>query len=252
MDDTSLNQRLSRISTIWTLVGQAHADPSDREATARQALLERYQKAVYRYILGAVRDPDMADDLFQDFALRFVRGDFRRADPARGRFRDFLKRALRNLITDERKRRQRHQRQVPLENPEIVAAVGEPDDPDQPFLENWRKALLDRAWEALAAVEQPAGPPFFAVLRYSYEHPKVPSAQMAEDLTNRLKPAKPFTDAGIRKTLQRARDKFADFLVDEVAQSLQTPTPEELEQELGDLGFLVYCRRALERRRVQR
>lgn len=251
MDDTSLNQRLSRISTIWALVTQAHADPADTEATARQILLERYQTAVYRYILGAVRDPDVADDLFQEFALRFVRGDFRRADPARGRFRDFLKRALINLITDQRKRGQRQQRQVPLENPEVVATAAEPDDPDQPFLENWRKALLDRAWGALAAVEQSAGPPFHAVLRYSYEHPKVPSAQLAEELTARLKPGKPFTDAGIRKTLQRARDKFADCLVEEVAQSLEGPNPEELEQELGELGFLTYCKRALERRRAR-
>lgn len=250
MDETNLNLRLSRISTIWTLVGQAHADPPDAEAAARRALLERYQKAVYRYILGAVRDPDAADDLFQDFALRFVRGDFRRADPARGRFRDFVKKALINLITDARKRRQRRQRQVPLEDPQAVAAA-EPDDPDQPFLENWRKALLDRAWEALAAAEQPGGPPFHAALRYSFEHPKVPSARMAEELTARLRPAKPFTDAGIRKTLQRARDKFADILVEEVAQSLEEPTPDELEQELGELGFLAYCKRALERRRAR-
>lgn len=251
MDDTSLNLRLSRISTIWTLVGQAHADPADAEAAARQALLERYQKAVYRYILGAVRDPDAADDLFQDFALRFVRGDFRRADPARGRFRDFVKKALVNLITDQRKRRQRRQRQVPLENARVAATAAEPDDPDQPFLESWRKALLDRAWDALAAVEQPGGPPFHAVLRYSFEHPKVSSARMAEELTARVHPAKPFTDAGVRKTLQRARDKFADFLVAEVAQSLEGPTPEELEQELGELGFLAYCKRALERRRAR-
>ena len=39
--------------------------------------------AAYRYLLGAVHDPDAADDLCQDFAVRFLRGDFRRADPGR-------------------------------------------------------------------------------------------------------------------------------------------------------------------------
>jgi DNA-directed RNA polymerase specialized sigma24 family protein len=47
-----------------------------------------------------VRDPEVADDLAQEFALRFLRGDFQRADPERGRCRDYLKRALINLVHD--------------------------------------------------------------------------------------------------------------------------------------------------------
>jgi hypothetical protein len=47
-----------------------------------------YHRAVHRYLLGALRDEDAAEELFQEFALRFVRGDFRWADRGRGRFRD--------------------------------------------------------------------------------------------------------------------------------------------------------------------
>src|SRR5204862_1035092 len=124
------------------------------------AVLERYQSAAYRYLLGGVRNLDAADELFQEFALRFVRGDFRRADPERGRFRDFVKTALRNLVTNHHKKVARHPA-ASLEKPEDVAADTPPEDLDAEFLSNWRKALLDRAWESLAALEKPGGPPFY-------------------------------------------------------------------------------------------
>jgi hypothetical protein len=49
--------------------------------------------------------------------------------------------------------------------------------------------------------------------------------------------------------LHRARKKFAELLVAEVARSLQTPGPEALEQELCALDLLGYCRSALPGRR---
>ena len=53
---------------------------------------------------------------------------------------------------------------------------------------------------------------------------------------------------GVRQTLHRARERFADLLLDEVIQSLDHPDAERLEQELIDLALLEYCRPALERR----
>jgi hypothetical protein len=42
--------------------------------------------------------------------------------------------------------------------------------------------------------------------------------------------------------LYRAREKFAELLLDEVAQSLDQPTREDLEQELVDLNMLRYVK----------
>ncbi len=50
------------------------------------------------------------------------------------------------------------------------------------------------------------------------------------------------------QTLHRAREKFADMLLDEVIQSLDNPNRETLENELIELGLLEYCKPALERR----
>src|SRR5262245_30652303 len=146
MDPQSLQQRLSQISTAWTLMTRAHGGTAQAESAAQVALVERYQTAVYRYLLGAARDPDVADELFQEFALRLVRGDFGRADPKQGRFRDYVKSALINLVINYQKKQKR--------TPVVDLARAEPAvedkqlfDADHTFLANWRAALLDRAWE---------------------------------------------------------------------------------------------------------
>src|SRR5262245_65506349 len=91
-------QRLSQISTLWSEVVRAHGGQPDAIDAARRLLLDRYCGAAYRYLLGAARDPDAADELYQEFCLRVLRGDFRKASPGRGRLRRLLKTALFHLV----------------------------------------------------------------------------------------------------------------------------------------------------------
>jgi RNA polymerase sigma factor (sigma-70 family) len=248
MDDEQRHSRLSRISTVWTLVLQAHKPDEESLSEAQRALMECYSGAAYRYLLGAVKDEDAAEELFQEFAIRFLRGGFRRADPQRGRFRDFLKAALINLVNDfhtrEAKRRQT------LHDPEMHADRATPaEDPDLQFIESWREELIARAWDTLADVEKAGGQPFHTLLKMHVEDPKLRSAQLAERLTGQLKLETPLTEAGVRKTLQRAREKLTSLLLDEVAHSLGGASLDEVEEELIDLGMIHYCRAALNRRR---
>jgi RNA polymerase sigma factor (sigma-70 family) len=247
MKSNDSNRHLSRISTLWSLVSQAHHETGDEVGAAQRQLLERYGGAIRRYLLGSLRDPDAAEDLFQDFACRFLRGDLRRADPERGRFRDYVKGVLFHLIADYHKKRQRLPRQMASEHPDPAVAC-EPDaDRERAFLTSWRDELLARTWTALAAVDQANNQYFHAVLRFRADHPELRSHEMAEQLSNSL--GRPLTAAGVRKTLERARDRFADLLLDEIAQTLATPTIDHLEEELIDLNLLEHCRPALERRR---
>ena len=118
MDQNDLNSRLSRISTIWTLLSDAHKALRTRAGDARLALIQRYQGAAYRYLLGAVRNPDAADELFQEFALRVMQGAFAHADPARGRFRSYLKTMLYHLVVDYQRRQRRLPRSLQSAMPE--------------------------------------------------------------------------------------------------------------------------------------
>jgi RNA polymerase sigma-70 factor (ECF subfamily) len=246
MDRQELEQRLSRISTQWTLLRQAHAGPQDAAAAARQDLMQRYCGAVYRYLLAAVRDAHAAEDLTQDFALRFVQGRFRLADPGRGRFRDYVKTALFHLVDSHRRRQGRQVRGVPLEGQEPADPAGPSlPDPDAAFEASWRKELLARTWKALAQAEQESGQPCYAVLRLRVDRPELPSAELARQLAQLR--GKPFTAAGVRQLLHRAREKFALLLVEETRQSLGPAAQDRLQDELADLGLLKYCQTALPR-----
>jgi RNA polymerase sigma-70 factor (ECF subfamily) len=245
MKQENPNQRLSLIPTLWSLVYRAHHAPAEVEHSARQQLLERYGDAVRRYLRKLLHDPHATDEVFQEFAVQLLHGDLRGANPQRGRFRNFVKGMLFHLVADYRKQQRQWPGPLPGDGAALVAHAEEVES-DHRFVESWRDELLARAWAALAAVEARTDQPFYAVLRFRADHPDMRSPQLAEQLTTQL--GRPFTAAGVRQVLHRAREKFAALLLDAVADSLENPTGEQLEEELVELGLLDYCRPALERR----
>jgi RNA polymerase sigma-70 factor (ECF subfamily) len=209
-------------------------------AGARQQLLTCYAAPARRYLLGALRDPDAADELSQEFALRFLRGDFAGADPQRGRFRNFLKGVLSHLVCDFCRRKK--PRQLSDGVPEPVAPEA---DLDREFLDGWREALMDRAWSRLNQLQCQTGKPLYDVLQLRARNPGLRSTQIAESLGAML--GKPVSADLARQMLHRARAKFTDILLEEVAQTLELAGADQLEEELLDIGLLEYCRGALER-----
>jgi RNA polymerase sigma factor (sigma-70 family) len=237
------DEQISLIATDWWTVREAHSNSPQAAAAARQALVQRYAGAVHRYLLAALRDPAAAEDLTQEFALCLVRGEFKGADPSRGRFRDYVKSVLWHLVSRHRKDQRRHRQPPSAERCHAPTATPVEEDSDRLFLESWRRELLSRARNVLAQLQ----PTFDTVLRFRIAHPEMRSAEMAQHLSQDL--ARPLTASAVRQTLRRARDLFADLLLDEVARYVEPPTCEELEQELLDLDLLQHCRDALARRR---
>jgi len=244
MDPETLDQRLSRIATLWTLVRRAHDGGADAR-DAQRRMLERYGGAVRRYLQALLGNADAADELFQEFACQFLGGGLGGADPGRGRFRNFVKGVLFHLVAKYQERRRRQPGPLAPDHPEPVAAEEDLTGSEEAFLSSWRDDLLARSWAALAEHERTTGKPFYAVLRCRADHPDWSSARLAEEMGRRL--GKAVTAAGLRQTLHRAREKFADLLLEEVAHTLEAPTAERLGEELLDLGLLDYCRPALER-----
>ena len=241
--------RLSQIETMWSLVQDAHEPNAPKFGIAQRQLLDRYGGAVRRYALAALRDPDAANEVFQEFALKFVQGDYGRADPAKGRFRSFIKTSLYHLIVDYQRRRGRQNaRQSPL-----VADVPDIDDDanqlkaDEEFLQSWRADLLDRVWKLIEQEQNETGKFFHTVLRVRVEHPEVRSPELAELVSQAT--GKPITPGNVRVLLHRARERFGDLLINEVAHTLPNASADAVEQELIDLDLWKYCKAALDRLR---
>lgn len=241
MDQTPHDDRLSRISTLWTQLRQAH-ESGEVAVRARQELMHRYCGAAYRYLLKAVRDPHLAEDLSQEFALRFIKGRFKHAAPDRGRFRDYVKTALFHLVDDHYRKLARAPKAAAIDGQD-PAAPGGPPDADVAFRESWSHELLARTWRGLAEWEAQTGQPYHTVLRLRAENPDLPSATLGDRLGGVL--GKPVSADAARQTLHRAREKFTALLIDEVRQSLGEAADDvRVEEELAELNLLRYCQGA--------
>jgi RNA polymerase sigma factor (sigma-70 family) len=252
-----MNERnLTDLSTQWSAI--LRAGQAEDGAAARNELLVRYHAAVLSYLRGKLPDERVAEEVCSNFVLRVLQGDpfLQRADPGRGRFRDYLKSVLRNMVSDYYRRQQREDRK----REPLLTGDGHDADPaltdsaeEEQFLHFWRQELVNQTWNALGQMEKRTGQPYCVLLRLQEEQPGVRSAQLAEQLTARL--GRPFTAAGVRQLVHRAREMFGDLLVAEVARSLEAnPADPEgadrVEAEMIDLKLLFsYCKAALERRR---
>ena len=241
------NDRLSAINTCWQQIREANneADLPEGRAALWQ-LLERYGGAVERYLLGAVRNEELAQELAQEFAVAFLKGAYKGADPNRGRFRDFVKGIIQHLIANHYRKGKKLPGHLPTEFPEPAESEGAQPGDDAAFVACWRDELLARAWQALSALEASTGQPYHAVLKHKADNPDQSSEQMADAMSRQLN--KPINAPAVRKALQRAREKFADLLLEDLSTSLCEPEPDALVQELIDLRLYEYCRPALERK----
>lgn len=239
LDSNTRDSRLSAISTNWDDIIAARDDST---GSVRNQILVRYSSCVYRYILSAARNADAADDLSQEFALRFVRGDYKNADPSKGRFRDYLRASLRNLITDQfRKKKEAAHNVSVAEQLSDIHVDRQLADLERDFHVNWREHVLGLAWKALRESDSGRSSNYYAVLHFRSLHPEAKSIEMAKALSVQL--GKPVSSDWVRQKLKRARQKFADLLTMEVRNSLSDKTEESVREELAVLGLLKYLER---------
>jgi len=213
--DTPLNQ----ITTRWPLI----TDPAQ--------FVLRYATAIRRYLSAIVRDPHDLEDVIQDFLARVIERGLVEQGAVRGRFRDYLKTAVRNAALAHLRRR-----------PAVQAAEGQmeavPDVEvaDREWAAEWRATMLGQALEKLEDQERLApGGRLYVTLTLARDHADADSTELAALAANRS--GKPMTPEAFRKQLSRARTVLANLLVDEVRRTLEDSSPEQIDEELADLGL---------------
>jgi RNA polymerase sigma-70 factor (ECF subfamily) len=227
--------RLEAISTQWSLLRLAQ-DTGTAAEPARNALALRYARAIRKYLGALVGDAHDADDLAQEAVVRILRGQFAQADPDRGRFRDYLKAALRNLVRTLWTRQQRRLTRE-LEK-ELIGPAAAPDDV---WIATWREALLEQTWMALEHLQrQQPGNLAHTLLRLRADYPEDDIDHLAKRLARAT--GRPMRPDAVRQQLRRARLRFAELLLEELARTMERPTPEGVEIELAELGLMDYVR----------
>jgi RNA polymerase sigma-70 factor (ECF subfamily) len=219
---------LDQISTRWPLLGDA-----------AQFVL-RYAPAIRKYLRALLRDADDAEEVAQEFLVKGLLRGFVRTTHLQGRFRNYLKTAVRNAALNYLQR-QRGARRADLD-PDRLAAPEEPSSPDdQAWLAEWRRCALQRAWEALDSHQRQArGSLCYTVLRLAVDHQDEDSTALAARAAEQT--GRPLRPDAFRKQLSRARRLFAEFLLAEVTQTLEEPTPDRVQEELVETGLMPYVR----------
>src|SRR5262249_34983504 len=122
---------------------------------------------------------------------------------------------------------------------ETVADEASSPTADAEAAATWRQSMLDLAWRALEEFERAhPGNIAWTVLRLRADLPEADSAELAARLSERT--GRYFHAEAMRQQLRRARKRFAQMLLDEVRRTLDNPTPEQIQEELIEVGLMEY------------
>jgi RNA polymerase sigma-70 factor (ECF subfamily) len=229
-DDTKTSQsgeRLTTLETSWTQIRNAHSTGPAGQAAMRD-LIGRYHDAVERYLRLKLRDRNLADEVFQEFWTKLLDHKLAGADHSKGRFRDYLRTVLHRLIVDHF--RGRKVQSLP------PGDLLDPAVQDVEYDRVWREAIIRRVWSRLETYEASTPKNRYAtVLHLRVENPDAAIDDLAVGLANQL--GSKVTAESFRKTLQRARGKFLELLIEELRVTIHPATPEDIEAEIFDLGL---------------
>jgi RNA polymerase sigma-70 factor (ECF subfamily) len=224
-------------TTRWSIVLAAGDRDNSCCAEALRSLCETYWYPLYVYTRHRGLAQQDAEDLTQAFFARLLEKDhLRGVGRDGGRFRSFLLVSLKHYMVDDWKRKKAQKRG----GDKTLVSLGmnaeeaesryrcEPVDtttPERLFEQNWAVTLLDTVFSQLQQEQQDRGKAEqFEKLKFSLtgQRSDIPYAELAVKLG--------VSEAGLKVTVHRLRQRYRELLCQEVAHTVSTP--EEVEDEL--------------------
>lgn len=223
-------------TTCWTEVLTARTDgvPSAGEALAR--LCAAYWPPLYAYLRRHGCTPEEAEDLVQGFFEQFIVGDYLRdVSRDKGRFRSFLVACLKHYAANVRRESQTQRRggafpHFALGDPEAMerceAALAAPPADDYVFDRVWAETIIHRATIRLRQDYSDAGREalFERLCRWLVADAK------AGDYA-REAPGLGLSDGALAAAVFRLRQRFRQFVRDEVGNTVQSPADIDAEMQ---------------------
>lgn len=223
-------------SVVWRAVGA-------EDAAARQALADlcnAYWYPLYAYFRRAGSSAHDAEDLTQGFFARLmVKNVLAAAEPNKGKLRTFLLTDARYFLADERDRARAKKRGGGLlGNFDTAWAearyVTEPADtlsPDRLFQRRWAMTVLEYALQLLQEEFAAKGKAaVFSSLRPFLGFAPAPQLHYEEVARTLGMPV-----GTLKNQVFRLRERWRQLLFEQVALTLDDPTPEDIKAELAEL-----------------
>jgi RNA polymerase sigma-70 factor (ECF subfamily) len=225
-------------TTHWSIVLQAGDRLSSDSQQAFAKLCQAYWLPLYAYVRRRVRDQHKAEDLTQAFFARVLEKDYlHAADPTRGRFRAFLLTALKRFMANEWDKEVAQKRgggksplSLDFEEGERHYRL-EPSEtltPDQIFLRNWVRTLLDKVFDQLRCEFEADGKAHQFTELKAFITPcrdEVKIAEVAAQLG--------LTVGAVRVAAHRLRKRYRKILREEITHTVANA--EEAEDEIRSL-----------------
>jgi RNA polymerase sigma-70 factor (ECF subfamily) len=230
-------------TTQWSRIACAGAAGTPEAQAAIADLCQHYWYPIYALIRRKGHGPDEALDLTQDYFARLIgKGLLAKVDSLKGRFRDILKVDCGYFLADRRDHERALKRgggrkfiQISVDAAEVRYRV-EPVDtsaitPDQLFDRAWAMDLLERAMARIAREYADAGretefESMRKVLAGGGGHAEI-AAAMGRSV-----------DA-IESASRRLRRRFAAIIREQIAETLDHPTRDEIEDEVRALFVAI-------------
>ena len=212
MQPSSVN--LVRSSHSWT------------EADSAAGFVLRYLAPMRRQLAAILGSNSEADESLKILLAHLVNAGF--GEHKTGKLRDFLIRGVRSCAKARIADLPENERpDVSLDS--VTAAS------DQ-WLGFWRDCLMERAWRALEWHEH-ANPdsPVYSVLFAMKSNPKINITQLVQQVSKEVGIE---ADADmVNRAIPLARSMFAQLIADEVVETLESPSKEDVKEEIRLLGM---------------
>lgn len=196
------------------------------EADSAAGFVLRYLSPMRRQLIAILGSEEHADESLKLLLAHLVSVGF--GDHKRGRLRDFLVRGLRSAAKTR-------VNDIPEADRPTLNLEGLTLESKQ-WLLLWREGLLERAWRSLERKEhaQPESP-VYSVLHLATLNPQATPAMLAVQINTDF--GLQVNEATVQESLPVARALFAQLVADEVAETLESPTSEDVKREILQLGL---------------
>jgi DNA-directed RNA polymerase specialized sigma24 family protein len=233
-------------TTSWTAVVAAGRSDSAEAKAALTRLCGTYWQPLHAFLRRLGHNETDAKDLTQEFFFVLLSKNYlRTADRTKGKFRSFLLTALKHFLANERDRIRAAKRgggqtilslDQPLDEEGVAFEPGVDLSPATAFERQWASTLFRQVETKLRReyATQNRGALFDRLKAYLEGDTRWGEyAAVAAALQ--------MSSAAVAMAVHRLRQRYAELLREEVAQTLVNPTHSEIEEELRHL-FAIFGR----------